>query len=61
MDSILKKYQSIPNHLKPDDDHPDRKPVLTEAEEEQMAKEVIEKFWNEDGTLKKPLKERGEK
>lgn len=50
---ILKKYKSIPAHLKPDDDHPDRKPILTEAEEEQMAMEILQKNWDENGNLKK--------
>ena len=41
---ILKKYLSIPDHLIPDDDHPFRKPVLTEEEEDQMALEVLERL-----------------
>ncbi len=60
MTSILEKYRNIPDNLKPDDDHPDRPDVLTEEEQDQMAKEVLEMFWNKDGSLKKPLKEKGE-
>ncbi len=58
--SVLEKYKNIPDNLKPDDDHPYRMPVLTEEEEDQMAKEVLEKFWNKDGSLKKPLKNKTE-
>jgi len=56
---ILKKYLSIPDHLKPDDDHPFRKPVLTEEEEDQMGREVLERLKKRFGE-KDPSEKDGE-
>lgn len=52
--SPLEKLLNTPDDLIPDDDHSNRKPILTQEEAEQALEELKEKFFNKDGSRKKP-------
>lgn len=59
--SPLEKLLNTPDDLIPDDDHPFRKPILTDEEVDIAFDELKAKFFNKDGSRKKLPKEGGEK